>query len=94
MTSTLMHVPPDWLKGAMAVRGLDVPALARAADLSAKTVYSILGGRTVSVRTAGKVYRAIAGLAPLGEPVTHNRTRPIRRRPRVRHVTTRRLRVA
>ena len=87
-----MDVPPDWLKGAMAVRGLDVPALAKAADLSAKTVYSILGGRAVSLRTAGKIYRALAKIAVLGEPVTHNRTRPLRRL-RVHHVR-RRLRVA
>jgi hypothetical protein len=92
MTSTLVQVPPDRLKGAMAVRDLDVQALAKEADLSAKTVCSILGGRAVSLRTAGKVYRSLADIAVLGEPVTHNRTRPLRRL-RVHHVS-RRLRVA
>jgi hypothetical protein len=50
-TSTLTNPDPERLKTFMAVRGLDVPALAKAADLSAKTLYSILGGRAVSLRS-------------------------------------------
>ena len=44
---------PDWLKESMVERGLDVRALAEAAGVSQKTIYSILGGRAVSLATAG-----------------------------------------
>jgi plasmid maintenance system antidote protein VapI len=59
--ATQVHMGPDWLKESMVERGLDVTALAEAAGVSQKTVYSILGCRAVSLGTAGKVYRALDG---------------------------------
>jgi transcriptional regulator with XRE-family HTH domain len=62
--ATQVHMDAEWLKESMVERGLDVRALAEAAGVSQKTIYSILGGRAVSLGTAGKVYRALdRGLA-------------------------------
>ncbi len=57
--AVLVQMAADWLKESMVERGLDVPALAEAAGVSQKTIYSILGGRAVRLVTAGKVYRAL-----------------------------------
>jgi hypothetical protein len=65
--ATQVHMAPDWLKESMVERGLDVTALAAAAGVSQKTIYSILGGRAVSLGTAGKVYRALNGSVAFAE---------------------------
>jgi plasmid maintenance system antidote protein VapI len=60
-TATQVQMAVDWLKESMVERGLDVRALAEAAGVSPKTIYSILGGRAVGLGTAGRVYRALDG---------------------------------
>jgi len=60
--STLVHtINTGRLKELMAERGLDVTTLARQADITPRTLYTLLQGYPVSLATAGKVYRALGG---------------------------------
>ena len=62
MHSTMVaSIDPARVKELMAERGLDVPALADAAGVTPKTVYTLLAGLPVSLATTGKVYRALGG---------------------------------
>ncbi|MHB8507724.1 MAG: helix-turn-helix domain-containing protein [Candidatus Dormibacteria bacterium] len=45
----------------MVERNIDVAALAAAAGLTEKTIYTVLHGLPVSLATAGKIYRALGG---------------------------------
>jgi predicted transcriptional regulator len=65
--ATVVHIATHGLKESMVERGLDVTALAEAAGVSQKTIYSILGGRAVRLVTAGKVYRALDGNVAFAE---------------------------
>jgi len=85
--TTQVHMAADWLKESMVERGLDVGALAEAAGVSPKTIYSILGGRAVSLGTAGRVYRALDGGVAFAEGGKRGFLEPTRD-------ATRRLRVA
>lgn len=57
--ATQVQLISDWVRELMIERGLDVHALAEAAELSDKTIYTVLHGNPVSLRTAGQIYRAL-----------------------------------
>jgi hypothetical protein len=55
------NINPTRLRELMVDRDVDVAALAAAAGISDKTLYSVLRGCPVSLGTAGRVYRALGG---------------------------------
>jgi predicted transcriptional regulator len=61
-TATLVHhINTARLQELMVERGLDVHALATAAGVSDRTLYTVLHGRPVSLHTAIRIYQALDG---------------------------------
>ena len=55
------NIDPSRLRELMVERDVDVAALATAADVGDKTVYTVLHGNPVRLHTAARIYRALEG---------------------------------
>ena len=55
------NIDPSRLRELMVERDVDVAALAAAADVGDKTVYTVLHGNPVRLHTAARIYRALEG---------------------------------